>query len=109
MAARASAAAAAAHMARVHGWRTLHLYPGDDPAELIPRIPRAVHTHGVFLRHPHPDHPCSCEWEGTWRMVWAPPTEAGAVPVTVMRHPAVPSSAATPTPDHGAVPPTWAP
>ncbi|CAM5661987.1 hypothetical protein [Streptomyces canarius] len=40
--------AAAAYMARTHGWRNLHLYPGDDPAVLIPRIPRAVHTHGVF-------------------------------------------------------------
>ncbi|MEU9072055.1 hypothetical protein AB0D60_34870 [Streptomyces sp. NPDC048306] len=50
--------AAAAYMSRTHGWRNLHLYPGDDPAVLIPRIPRAVHTHGVFLRHPHPDHSC---------------------------------------------------
>ncbi|MET7355890.1 hypothetical protein [Streptomyces mirabilis] len=24
--------AAAAYMNHVHGWRTLHLYPGDDPA-----------------------------------------------------------------------------
>jgi hypothetical protein len=46
--------AAAAYMDRVHGWRSLHLYPGDDPAVLIHRIPRAVHTHVVFLRHPHP-------------------------------------------------------
>lgn len=46
--------AAAAYMDRVHSWRNLHLYPGDDPSVLIPRIPRAVHTHGVFLRHPHP-------------------------------------------------------
>jgi hypothetical protein len=36
--------AAAAYMAQVHGWRNLHLYPGDDPSVLIPRIPRAVHT-----------------------------------------------------------------
>jgi hypothetical protein len=42
-------------MDRVHGWRSLHLYPGDDPAVLIHRIPRAVHTHVVFLRHPHPE------------------------------------------------------
>jgi len=63
---------AAAYMDRVYGWRTLHTYPGDDPADLIPRIPRAVLTHGVFLRHPHPD-PCGCEWEDTWRVVWAPP------------------------------------
>jgi hypothetical protein len=101
--------AAAAYMDRVHGWRNLHLYPGDDPSVLIPRIPRAVHTHGVFLRHLHPDHPCDCEWEDTWRMVWAPPTEPGAIPVTAMRHPAAPSAAAIPTPDHGSVPVTWAP
>ncbi|MGW4995438.1 hypothetical protein ACWEQ3_49120 [Streptomyces mirabilis] len=46
--------AAAAYMARVHSWRNLHLYPGNDPSVLIPRIPRAVLTWGVFLRHPHP-------------------------------------------------------
>jgi hypothetical protein len=46
--------AAAAYMDRVHSWRALHLDPVDDPAELIPRIPRAVHTHVVYLRHPHP-------------------------------------------------------
>ncbi|MEU5709979.1 MULTISPECIES: hypothetical protein [Streptomyces] len=43
--------AAAAYMARVHGWRGLHLYPGGDPSTLIPCLPRAVLTHGVFLRH----------------------------------------------------------
>lgn len=100
--------AAAAYMARIHGWRNLHLYPGDDPAELIPRIPRAVHTHGVFLRHPHPDHGCGCEWAGTWRMVWAPSTEPGAIPITAMRHPAAPATAAgLPDPDHGE-PAAWA-
>lgn len=100
--------AAAAYMDRVHSWRSLHLYPGDDPSVLIPRIPRAVHTHGVFLRHPHPDHPCGCEWEDTWRLVWAPPTEPGAVPITAMRHPAAPATATgIPDPDHGA-PATWA-
>lgn len=50
--------AAAAYMHRVHGWKNLHLYPGNDPAELIPRIPRAIHTHAVILCHPHPEHPC---------------------------------------------------
>lgn len=100
--------AAAAYMARVHGWRNLHLYPGDDPAELIPRIPRAVHTHGVFLRHPHPDHGCACEWDDTWRMVWAPADEPGAVPVTALRHPAALAKAAgIPNPDEG-TPATWA-
>ncbi|MEH0638659.1 hypothetical protein QBA35_36225 [Streptomyces bottropensis] len=41
------AAAAAAYTDRVHGWRNLH--PGDDPSEVIHRIPRAVHTHGVDI------------------------------------------------------------
>lgn len=53
-------------MACVHGWRNLHLHPGDDPSVLIPRIPRAVLTHGVFSRHSHPDHSCGCEWDHTW-------------------------------------------
>ncbi|MEU3064135.1 hypothetical protein [Streptomyces subrutilus] len=101
--------AAAAYMARVHGWRNLHLYPGDDPAVLIPRIPRAVHTHGVFLRHPHPDHEgCGCEWDDTWRMVWVPASEPGAVPITALRHPAATVKAASiPNPDEDA-PATWA-
>ncbi|WJV51800.1 hypothetical protein [Streptomyces flavofungini] len=100
--------AAATYMARVCTWRNLHLYPGDDPAVLIPRIPRAILTWGVFLKHPHPDHPCGCEWDGTWRMVWAPATEPGAVPVTAMRHPAARATdAGIPSPDEGA-PATWA-
>ncbi|MFI1568382.1 hypothetical protein ACH4ZX_36090 [Streptomyces sp. NPDC020490] len=100
--------AAAAYMARTHGWRNLHLYPGDDPSVLIPRIPRAVHTHGVFLRHPHQDHGCGCEWDDTWRMVWAPATEPGTIPITALRHPAAPVTAAgIPDPDAGA-PATWA-
>ncbi len=92
-------------MARIHGWRNLHLYPGDDPAALIPRIPRAVLTYGVFLRHPHPhpDHGCGCEWDETWRMVWAPADAPGAVPITAMRHPAAAVTAASiPNPDEGA-------
>ncbi|MCF2131060.1 hypothetical protein L1I79_32245 [Strepomyces sp. STD 3.1] len=100
--------AAAAYMARVHGWRDLHLYPGYDPSERIPRIPRAVLTYGVFLRHPHPGHGCACEWDDTWRMVWAPTTKPGAVPITAMRHPAAPTAdASIPNPDEGA-PATWA-
>ncbi|MEV6049226.1 hypothetical protein [Streptomyces xanthochromogenes] len=99
---------AAAYMFRTHGWRNLHLYAGGDPSVLIPRIPRAVHTHGVFLRHPHPDHECACEWDGTWRMVWAPADEPGAVPVTALRHPAALVTAADiPNPDEDA-PVTWA-
>lgn len=100
--------AGAAYMSRAHGWRNIHLYPGDDPSVHIPRIPRAVHTHGAFLRHPHPDFACGCEWDGTWRLVWAPATEPGAVPITAMRHPAAPATAAgLPNPDEGA-PATWA-
>lgn len=100
--------AAAAYMAQIHGWRNLHLYPGDDPSVLIPFIPRAVRTHGVFLRHQHPDQGCGCEWDDTWRMVWAPATEPGAVPVTALRHPAALATAADiPNPDEGA-PATWA-
>ncbi|MFH8753316.1 hypothetical protein ACH4GK_37415 [Streptomyces rimosus] len=100
--------AAAAYMARVHGWRNLHLYPGDDPSVLIPRIPRAVHAHGVFLRHPHPDHACGCEWDETWRLVWTQATEPAAGPITAMRHPAAPATTASlPNPDEGA-PATWA-
>ncbi|GHB78673.1 hypothetical protein GCM10010377_80930 [Streptomyces viridiviolaceus] len=91
--------AAAAYMDRAHGWRSFPLAPGDDPSVLIHRIPRAVHAHGVFLRHPHDD---------TWRMVWAPPTELGAVPITALRHPAAPATAADfPNPDHDALA-TWA-
>lgn len=100
--------AAAAYMNRIHNWRSLHLYPGDDPAALIPRIPRAVHTHAVFLRHPHPDHGCGCEWDDTWRLVWAPGTEPGAIPITAMRHPAAPVTAlGIPDPDNGP-PANWA-
>ncbi|MGW0836551.1 hypothetical protein [Streptomyces prunicolor] len=102
-------AGAAAYMDRVYGWRSLHEYPSDDPSDLIPRIPRAVLAHGVFLRHPHPDHPCGCEWEGAWRVVWVPPTTPGAVPITAMRHPLAPASAAgLPDPDRYVVPATWA-
>ncbi|MGW0335493.1 hypothetical protein ACWD0J_27085 [Streptomyces sp. NPDC003011] len=74
------------------------------------RLLRAVHTHAVFIRHPHPDHPCGCEWEGTWRLVYAPPTEPGAVPVTALRHPAArPADADIPFPGHGPVPAAFAP
>lgn len=73
-----------------------------------PRIPRAVLTWGVFSRHPHPGHACGCEWDDTWRMVWASSTEPGAVSVTAMRHPAADVTAAgIPNPDTG-VPATWA-
>ncbi|SCF66586.1 MULTISPECIES: hypothetical protein [unclassified Streptomyces] len=96
-------------MDRIHGWHSLHLYPDDDPAELIPRIPRAVHTHAVILRHPHPDYPCGCEWDDTWRLIYAPPDEPDAVPITAMRHPSAPAvSAHIPNPDHDTMSATWA-
>ncbi|MET8411078.1 hypothetical protein ABZV34_23750 [Streptomyces sp. NPDC005195] len=99
---------ASAYMNLVHEWRTLHIYPGDDPEETIPRIPRAVLAWGVFLRHLHDDERCACEQEGSWRMVWAPPTEPGAVPVTAIRHPAATAAAAgIPDPDQ-AEHETWA-
>jgi hypothetical protein len=100
--------AAAAYLARVYGWRNLHSYPGDDQPDLIPRLPRAVLTHAAFLRHPHPGHDCGCEWNDTWRMVWAHSTDPGAVPITAMRHPAAPAAAAgVPNPDQGE-PAIWA-
>lgn len=49
-----------------------------------------------------------CEWDGTCRLIWAPPTEPGALPVTIMRHPAAAVTAVgIPNPDEGA-PATWA-
>ncbi|MEV5242610.1 hypothetical protein AB0K89_26410 [Streptomyces cinnamoneus] len=49
-------------------------------------------------------------WENTWRLVYAPPTEPGAIPITVMLHPAAyAAAAAIPSPDHGTLPATWAP
>ncbi|MGW4779930.1 hypothetical protein ACWEPA_25115 [Streptomyces filamentosus] len=91
--------AAALYMQRVHAWTRWCLYPGDDPAEVIPRIPRAVHAHATIYCHP----------DDTWHLAWARPDEPGAVSVTAMRHPAAPATVvAVPDPDHGA-PATWAP
>ncbi|MFJ4585071.1 hypothetical protein [Streptomyces echinatus] len=96
----------AVYMARVHGWRNLHLYPGDTPAALIPRIPRAVLTHGVVTRTPT----TAVDASGTRRggMVWAPSTEPGAVQSTAAASPPPQGSAAgIPDPNCGA-PATWA-
>ncbi|MFF9497202.1 hypothetical protein [Streptomyces flaveolus] len=91
--------AAALHMDRAHGWTRWCLYPGDDPDEAIPRIPRAVHTHATM--HCHPD--------GTWHLTWTRPTDPGALPVTAMRHPAAPATAAAvPNPDRGPRAAVWA-
>ncbi|WP_281277980.1 hypothetical protein [Streptomyces globosus] len=37
-------------MARIHGWRNLHLCPADDPSMYTPLVPRAVHTYGTRTR-----------------------------------------------------------
>ncbi|MDV5143235.1 hypothetical protein R1T08_02650 [Streptomyces sp. SBC-4] len=88
--------AAALYMDRTHGWSRWHLYPGDDPDEAIPRIPRAVHAHAAI--HCHPDD--------TWHLSWVQPTESGALPVTAMRHPAAPTTAAAVPDPTKARPPT---
>ncbi|MDQ0408770.1 hypothetical protein ABVB69_38395 [Streptomyces sp. NPDC000349] len=101
--------AADAYMDRIHGWRALHLYPGDDQAELMPRIPRTVLTHGVFLRHPHPhpDHPCGCEWRHLARGVGAG-HRTRSRPHHRRRHPAAPATTASiPNPDEEGAPATW--
>ncbi|MFI6881131.1 hypothetical protein ACIBL6_47575 [Streptomyces sp. NPDC050400] len=99
--------AAAAYMDKIYDWRQLHTYPGNEQSDVIPQIPRAVHTHAVLIHHPHPDHPCGCAWDDQWRIVWAPATEPGAFPVTAMRHPAAPANTVDiPNPDDGA-PAAW--
>ncbi|MEU4955234.1 hypothetical protein [Streptomyces lavendulae] len=43
------------------------------------------------------------------RLFTSPDTEPGAIPITVMRHPAAQATAAAiPSPDHGSVPANWA-
>lgn len=57
------------------------------PAAKLGPFGPPVEQHAVFLRHPHPDHPCACEWEGQWRAEYVPATESGAIAVTVMTTP----------------------
>ncbi|MEU9858947.1 hypothetical protein [Streptomyces sp. NPDC047974] len=91
--------AAALYMQRAHAWTRWCLYPGDDPDDVIPRIPRAVHAHATIHCHP----------TGTWRLAWARPDEPGAVPATAMRHPAAPvTSVAMPNPDRDLQAAVWA-
>ncbi|MER8233147.1 hypothetical protein [Streptomyces sp. NPDC094049] len=90
--------AADLYMRRVHDWTRWCLYPGDDPDEAIPRIPRALHTHAAI--HCHPD--------GTSHPVWTRPDDPGALPVTAMRHPAAPTTeACLPDPDRDGQTATW--
>ncbi|MFE7517115.1 hypothetical protein ACFU8I_38690 [Streptomyces sp. NPDC057540] len=91
--------ATALYMQRVHAWTRWCLYPGDDPDEVIPRIPRAVHAHATIHCHP----------TGTWHLAWARRDEPGAVPVTAMRHPAALATAASiPDPDRDPQAAVWA-
>ncbi|WP_329625885.1 hypothetical protein OG357_38275 (plasmid) [Streptomyces sp. NBC_01255] len=91
--------AAALYMDRAHAWNRWCLYPGDDPDEAIPRIPRAVHAHAAIQRHP----------DDTWYLVWARPDELGTVQVTAMRHPAaLATAAAMPDPDRDPQVAVWA-
>ncbi len=82
-------AAAAAYMQ--HTWGVPDLY--TDPVTRRPmpddiRTPLPDQRHAVLIRHPHPGLACSCEWDGTWRLVYVGADEPGAVAVTVMRRPA---------------------
>ncbi|MFE9845027.1 hypothetical protein [Streptomyces goshikiensis] len=101
--------ATAAYMARVHGWRNLHLYTGDDPSVLIPPHP---------ARRPHPGRLLTARPPGTRLRMGvgrhlAPPLlptdRAGRRPdhrhAASGRQVAV---AAIPSPDNGSVPVTWA-
>lgn len=80
--------AAAAYMAHVYKWRDLHSYPGEEPPAVATPTPLPKRQHAHFLRHPHPDSPCGCEWDGMWRVVYVPADTPGAVAVTTMAHPA---------------------
>lgn len=80
--------AAAAYMKAIWGWLDLHSMPGERSAEEPGRTPLPQKRHAVFLRHPNPDQPCGCEWDGTWRLVYVDACEPGAIAVTVMRNPA---------------------
>lgn len=101
--------AATDYAEHLHGGAGPGISP-TDTASLSPALLRAVHTHALFIRHPHPDHACGCEWDGQWRLVYAPPTEPGAVPVTALRNPAAqPDGTEVPFPGHGPVPAAFAP
>lgn len=74
-----------------HTWSAMcqaaaaYLKQRDFEPDTTGRRPLPERRHAVFLRHPHPDHPCSCEWDGSWRVVYVPAEEPGAIAVTVMR------------------------
>jgi len=79
---------AATYMQTVWGWLDLYSYPREEPPAVAGRTLPPVERWAVFLRHPHPDQPCACEWDGTWRLVYVEADEPGTVAVTVMQHPA---------------------
>jgi hypothetical protein len=73
-------------------WAVPDLYTDPITKARIPedmRTPLPRERWAVFIRHPHPRHPCGCEWDGTWRLVQVQAGEHGAVAVTVMGNPAV--------------------
>ncbi|MBD0743508.1 hypothetical protein [Streptomyces sp. CBMA152] len=69
--------------AAANAWLKRHDY-GQDHSD---RQPLPVDQYAVFLRHPHPDHPCGCAWDGDWRVVYVPVGTPGAISVTSMRRP----------------------
>lgn len=78
---------ATTYMQRVYGWPSLHGPRGEEPADPA-RTPLPKARHAVFIRHPHPDHPCGCEWDGQWRIEYVPEGEPRSIAVTVMDSPA---------------------
>lgn len=57
----------------------------DHKPDTTGRRPLPERRHAIFLRHPHPDNPCNCAWDDSWRLVYVPDSTPGAIPVTVMR------------------------
>lgn len=78
-------AAAEAYARRVLCWKSLREAPdGTDSSSWLQR-PAAKFA--VFICHPHPDYPCGCEWDCTWRLVYVPADTEGALAVTVLKRP----------------------
>jgi hypothetical protein len=82
---------AATAYTRHNNWPDLATDPTTgQPFDASVRIPLPQRRHALLLRHPHPGHPCGCEWDGDWHITYTQGTEPGAVPVTVMRRPGAP-------------------
>lgn len=76
--------AAESYARAVLGWRCLYDGPGADSASWIGRT---FEKHAVFICHPHPDYPCGCEWDDTWRLAYVAAGHPGAIAVTVLKRP----------------------